>query len=175
MERRYQAMGRFPVQISAERFNTLVSQQRQFNDIMNWDWIHRLFWINKVVTGSKVFSKTGIGLTTDDVQVSVHFSILVKCKNYLLDYQKIICMLVWFSLNQPSNTTERLLIKSGNSRQWQRSGHDKSYFFMDLKGQLLTSSSRNSNCEDTNVQSCTMDQEHFQQGKKVNSMHRASG
>ncbi len=74
MKKRYQVMGVYPVQLSQTRFNNLVSQQVQFTAAMYSDWIHRLFQIGNVVTGSKVFSDKGIGLTTDGVQVSVHYT-----------------------------------------------------------------------------------------------------
>ena len=72
MHKHYRTLGRYPVRLSVERFNGLPSQ-RNFNEDLYCDWIHRLFRIQNVVTGNKLFAKTGIGLTTDGVQVSIHY------------------------------------------------------------------------------------------------------
>jgi hypothetical protein len=74
MQKRYLALGRFPPNLSQARFNNLVSQQRQFTHDMYHDWITRLFRIQDVIRGGKYFSKTGVGVTTDGVQISVHFT-----------------------------------------------------------------------------------------------------
>ncbi len=74
MKKRYLALGRFPPNLSEARFNNLVSQQQQFTHDMYHDWITRLFRIQDVIRGGKHFSKTGIGVTTDGVQISVHFT-----------------------------------------------------------------------------------------------------
>jgi len=73
LKKRYQAAGHFPPHLSTQRFNKMVKAQAKFDENMYWDWIHRLFRINNVITHNKVFSKNGIGLTTDGVSVSVHY------------------------------------------------------------------------------------------------------
>ena len=74
MKKRYLALGWFPPYLLEACFNNLVPQQQQFTHNMYYDWITHLFQIQDVICGGKYFSKTGVGVSMDGGQVSVHFT-----------------------------------------------------------------------------------------------------
>jgi len=78
LKKRCGASGRYRGHLPFQLFQTLEKQQAMFTSISYKQWIHRLFHINDLLSRGKFFLDKGVGLTTDGVQVSIHYSKIVS-------------------------------------------------------------------------------------------------